>query len=160
MCDTLPSSSANQGWQRCFGSLTRYCHSWHYQAAFATGQGIKRIIYIYARSINCRDYIERSSSFLVCSLWLKKTAFTFGRWCHYAFTETVSWCYAITREWWFCVHFIHAENFSLSTKSNLMHVAPRSEDDLRQLSNCNLWFLFLKETKWLSVLENHDNQPQ
>ena len=30
-----------------FGSSRRYCHSWHYQAAFATGQGIKRIIYIY-----------------------------------------------------------------------------------------------------------------
>ena len=34
------------------------------------------------------------------------------------------------------MHFIHTENFLLSTKSNLMHVAPWSEDDLRQLSNC------------------------
>ena len=50
---------------------------------------------------------------------LKKNAFTFGRWCHYAFTVTVSWCYAITQEWWFRVHFIHAESFSLSTKSKL-----------------------------------------
>ena len=29
------------------------------------------------------------------------------------------------------MHFIHAEDFSLSTKSNLMHIAPWSEDDLR-----------------------------
>ena len=42
-----------------------YCHPWRYQTAFATGQGIKRIIYIYiyiyiyARSIKCRDYIGR-----------------------------------------------------------------------------------------------------
>ena len=60
----------------------------------------------------------------------------------------------------FRMYFLHAENFSFSTKSNLMHIALRSEDDLRQLSNCSQWFLFLKETKWLSVLENHDNQPQ
>ena len=53
---------------------------------------------------------------------------------------------------WFRVYFRHAENFSLSTKSNLMHIAPWSEDDLRQLSNCSKWFLFLKETKSLSVL--------
>ena len=65
----------------------------------------------------------------------------------------------MTREWWFRVHFIHAENFSLSTKSNLMHTAPLSADDMRQLSNCGQWFLFSNETKWLSVLENHDNQP-
>ena len=45
-----------------------------------------------------------------------------------------------------CVYFLHAENFSLSTKSNLMHIAPRSEDDLRQLSNCGQWFLF-----WQSI---------
>ena len=39
-------------------------------------------IYIYyTRSIKSRDYIGRYFSFLVCSLWLKKTknAFTFGR---------------------------------------------------------------------------------
>ena len=114
-------------------------------------------IYIYTRSIKSRDYIGRSSSFLVCSLWFLKNAFTFG---HYALTVIISWCYIITREWWFRVHFIHAENFSLSTKSNLMYIVPCSEDDLRQLSNCGQWFLFLKETKWLSILENHDNQPQ
>ena len=46
-CDTLPSSAANQEWQHSFGSSRQYCHSWCYQAAFATGQGIKRIVYIY-----------------------------------------------------------------------------------------------------------------
>ena len=47
----------------------------------------KRIIYIYiyARSIKSRDYIGLSSSFLVCSLWFLKNAFTFGRWCYYTF---------------------------------------------------------------------------
>ena len=59
-----------------------------------------------------------------------------------------------------CVHFIHAEGFSILTKSNLMHIAPWSEDDMRQLSNCSQWFLFLKEMKSLSVLENHNNPPQ
>ena len=59
------------------------------------------------------------------------------------------------------IRFIHAEDFSLSSKSNLMHIAPLSEDNKRQLSNCGQWFLFLKEMKWLSVLENYDNQlPQ
>ena len=121
----------------------------------------KRIIYIYiyARSIKSRDYIRHSSSFLVCWLWFKRNAFTFGCWCHYGFTVTVSWCYVISREWWLRVYFLHAENFSLLNKSNLMHIAPWSEDDLRQLSNCGQWFLFLKETKWLSVLENNVNQP-
>ena len=73
---------------------------------------------------------------------------------------TVSWCYIITWEWRFRMHFIDAEDFSLSTKSNLMHIAPWSEDDIWQLLNCGQWFLFLKETKWLSFLENHNNQPQ
>ena len=35
--------------------------------------------------------------------------FTFGRWCYYVFTVTVCWCYVIPREWWFRMHFIHAE---------------------------------------------------
>ena len=40
----------------------------------------------------------------------KKTkTFTFGSWCYYAFTVTVS--YVTTRERWFCVYFLHAENF-------------------------------------------------
>ena len=36
-------------------------------------------------------------------------------------------------EWWFHVLFIYAEDFSLSTESNLMHIAPWSENDMRQL---------------------------
>ena len=71
-----------------------------------------------------------------------------GRWCYYAFTVTVS--YVITREWWFRVYFLHAENLSLSTKSNLMHIAPRSEDDLRQLSNL-LWYFVRYAIKPLLV---------
>ena len=67
--------------------------------------------YIYAISIKRRDYIGRSYSFLVYSSWFLKNAFTFGRWCYYAFTVTVSWCYVIAREWWFRVYSIHAENF-------------------------------------------------
>ena len=90
------------------------------------------------------ETVGHSSSFLVCSLWFKKNALTFDHWCYYSFTVTIS--YVITWEWWF---HIHAETFLLSTKSNLMHIALWSEDDLRQLSNCSLWFLFLKETKWL-----------
>ena len=39
----------------------------------------------------------------------KKNVFTFGGWCYYAFTLTVS--YVITRERWFRVYFLHAENF-------------------------------------------------
>ena len=66
-----------------------------------------------------------SPSFLV-QFVIFKNAFTFGRGCHYALTVTGSWCYVITREWWFRMHFIHAEDFSLSTKSYLMHIAQRS----------------------------------
>ena len=55
------------------------------------------------------------------SLWYLKTRLLSR---HYALTVTVSWCYVITQEWWFCMHFIHAEDFSLSTKSNLMHIVP------------------------------------
>ena len=94
------------------------------------------------------------------SLWFntppKKNAFTFDGWCYYAFTITDS--YVITRERWFRMYFLHAENFSLSTKSNLMHIAPRSEDDLRQLSNCGQWFLFLKETT-TNLNRNHMAYP-
>ena len=55
-----------------------------------------------------------------------KNAFAFGRWFHYALTVTVPWCYVITQQWRFRVHFIHAEDFSLSTNSNFMHIAPWS----------------------------------
>ena len=44
----------------------------------------------------------------VCDL-KKKNAFTLGGWCYYTFTVTVS--YVITREWWFRVYYLHAENF-------------------------------------------------
>ena len=33
----------------------------------------------------------------------------------------------------------------IQDKSNLMHIAPWSEDDMRQLSNFGQWFLFLKK---------------
>ena len=33
----------------------------------------------------------------------------FGGWCYYAFTVTIS--YEITRETWFRVYYLHAENF-------------------------------------------------
>ena len=115
-----------------------------------------RELYIYIPD-HFRQHWTLISVFSV-QLAIKKNAFTSGRWCYYAFTVTVS--YVMTREWWFRVYFIYAENFSLSTESNLMHIAPWSEDDLRQLTKCGQWFLFLKETKWLSVPENHDNQPQ
>ena len=62
------------------------------------------------------------------------------------FTLTVS--YIITREKWFCVYFLHAENFSLSTKFNLMHIAPWSEDDLRQLSSDS--YFWKKLNDWVS----------
>ena len=95
----------------------------------------KRIIYIYiyiyiyvciyARSTKGRDYIARSSSFLVQFVIFKNMS-TFSRWCHYMLTLTISWCHVIIREWWFRVHFIHAKDFSLLTKSNFMHSAPWS----------------------------------
>ena len=91
----------------------------------------KRIIYIhiyiyiyiliFTRSTKSRDYIVRSSSFLV-QFGNFKNVFTFGCWCHYMLTVTISWCHAITQEWYFCMHFIHAEDFLLLTKSNLMHI--------------------------------------
>ena len=87
--------------------------------------GYSKELYIYVRSTKSRGYIVRSSSFLQ-QFVIFKNAFTFGRWCHYALTVTVSWCYMITREWWSRMHFIHTEDFSLSTKSNFMHIAPWS----------------------------------
>ena len=52
--------------------------------------------------------------------------FTFGCWCYCTLTVTISWCYVITWEWWFHMHFIHAEDFSLLTRSNFMHITPWS----------------------------------
>ena len=50
-----------------------------------------------------------------------------NRFLHYHMAKVVS--YIITWQRWFRVYFLHAKNFSLSTKSNLMHIVPRSEDD-------------------------------
>ena len=63
-----------------FGSSRRYCHPWRYQAAFATRQGIKRIIYIYTYTpdqLNAEIVLDVNLHFLsaVCDL---KNAFTFG----------------------------------------------------------------------------------
>ena len=46
-------------------SVAQDCHSWRYQAAFATGQGIYIYIYIYVRLTKRRNYIVCSSSFFV-----------------------------------------------------------------------------------------------
>ena len=79
-----------------------------------TGQGIKKIIYIYIYiyiytpdPLNAETTLDVNLHFLsaVCDL---KNAFTFGGWCYYAFTVTVS--YVITRERWFRVYYLHAEN--------------------------------------------------
>ena len=65
-------------------------------------------------------HIYTSDQLRVCDLKnKKKNAFTFGGWCYYTFTVTVF--YVITRERWFRVYFLHAENFSLSTKSTHTH---------------------------------------
>ena len=82
--------------------LSSFCHRTEY---------LKELyIYIYTRSTKSRDYIVHSSSFLV-QFVIFRNAFTFGHWCHYELTVTVSWCYKITWEWWFRMHFIHAEDY-------------------------------------------------
>ena len=91
----------------------------------------------------------------MCNLWFKKKrkkTFTFSSWCYYTFTVTVS--YVITWEWWFCMYFLHAENFSLSTKSNLMHIAPWSEDDLRQLSKLLPMIPIFERNEIIIVINN------
>ena len=69
MCEILPSSTANQGDNTVLVA----------QSGAATPGATKQLLppdrvlkelYIYAISIKSRDYIGRSSSFLV---WLKKT---------------------------------------------------------------------------------------
>ena len=70
---------------------------------------ILRESYIYTPDqLNAETTLDVNLHFLsaVCDL---KNAFTFGGWCYYAFTVTVS--YVITRERWFCVYYLHAENF-------------------------------------------------
>ena len=87
-----------------------------------TSRNLKLLMATSATTSRPSSPYSLSTSFLVQFVILKN-AFTFGRWCHYALTVIVSWCYVITQEWWFRVHFIHAEDFSLSTKSNFMHIA-------------------------------------
>ena len=67
--------------------------------------------YIYRYTpdqLNAETTLDVNLHFLsaVCDF---KNAFTFGGWCYYAFTVTVS--YVITRERWFRVYYLHAENF-------------------------------------------------
>ena len=69
-------------------------------------------IYIYIYTPDQLDAVTKldvNIHFLGAVCDLKKNAFTFGGWCYYAFTVTVS--YVITRERWFRVYFLHAENF-------------------------------------------------
>ena len=82
-----------------------------------------------------KKYLEQKKEVLFVTF---KNAFTFSCWCHNVLTVTISWCYIITRERCFRVYFIQAEDFSLLTKSNLMHIVPWSEDGLRQLSSLSL----------------------
>ena len=66
-------------------------------------------IYIYTPDqLNAENTLDVNLHFLsaVCDL---KNAFTFGGWCNYAFTVTVS--YVITRERWFRGYYLRAENF-------------------------------------------------
>ena len=59
------------------GVLRRYWHPWHYQAAFATRQGIKRMIYIYIYmpdQLNAETTLDVNLHFLnaVCDLKKKQ----------------------------------------------------------------------------------------
>ena len=66
-------------------------------------------IYIYTPDqLNAKTILDVNLHFLsaVCDL---KNAFTFSGWCYYAFTVTVS--SVITRERWFRVYYLRAENF-------------------------------------------------
>ena len=70
---------------------------------------VLRESYIYTPDqLNAETILDVNLHFLsaVCDL---KNAFTFSGWCYYAFTVTVS--YVITRERWFCVYYLHVENF-------------------------------------------------
>ena len=129
-CDILPSSAANQNWWHSFGSSRRCCHSWRYQAAFATRQGIYIYIYIYMPDQLVMLRSTRRGNYIVCSCSFFEQFVIFKT----CLLSAVVIIY---------VHFIHAEDFLLSTKSSLMHIAPWSEDDMKQLSNCCLWFLLI-----------------
>ena len=68
------------------------------------------MIYIYMPDqLNAETTLDINLHFLSAVCDLKKNAFTFSSWCYYPFTVTVS--YVITRERWFHVYFLHAENF-------------------------------------------------
>ena len=105
-------------------------------------------IYIYARSIKCRDYIGRNLHFLraVCDL---KNAFTFNGWYYYAFTVTVS--YVITRERWFSLYYLRAENVLAFDQIQLDVYRAVVWRRFEATFKLRPVFLFLKETKWLSV---------
>ena len=75
-CDTLPSSAPNQGDNTVSVAKGSTTTPGATKQLLPLDRVLKELyIYIYIRQINqsSRDYIGRSSSFLVCSLWLKKT---------------------------------------------------------------------------------------
>ena len=79
-----------------------------------------------------------------------KNMFSFSWWCHYTLTVTVSWCYVITQECWFHMHFIHAEDFSLSTKSNwcILHQGLKTIWDNFQPTASDSYF-WKKQNDWV-----------
>ena len=83
-------------------------------------------IYVYARSIESRDYIGRWFSFLVYNLWFKKKRLYFRslmslRLCSNRFLM-------LRNHTGMVVPRVFHSCWKLSTKSNLMHIAPWPED--------------------------------
>ena len=77
MCDTLPSSAANQGDNTVLVAQCGTTTPGANKQLLLLDRVLKELyiyiyIYIYATSINSRDYVGRSCSFLVCSLWFEK----------------------------------------------------------------------------------------
>ena len=73
MCDTLPSSAANQGDNTVSVAQGGTAIPGATKQLLPPDRVLKELyiyiyIYIHARSIKSRDYIGRPSSFLVCSL--------------------------------------------------------------------------------------------
>ena len=138
-----------------FRSSRRYCHPWLYQAAFATGQGIKRIIYIYIYlyiyiyiytpdQLNAETILDVNLHFLSAVCDLKK--------CVYFQRLMLLRVYSNRflrnhTERWFPVYHLRAENFLAFDQIQLDAYRAWSEDDSRQHSNCGQWFLFLKENE-------------
>ena len=111
MCDTLSSSAANQGDNTVSVAQGGYCHSWCYQADFATGQSIqKKYISIYTPDQLKADitlaFVHLHFS-AVCDLKMRLLTAV-------DLITTVSWFCVITRERWFRVHIIHVEILSIS----------------------------------------------